>query len=239
MKRWLAFIVTFLLGTFGLRAEQAPRGELLELHSCQVYIGGCIASAEATQDGRYLLRVWSFSTGAHNGVALDGVQAGLLETGAQNLADNKALPSAAVVYLPQSATPAQSAALLDWLKTSNPELSNIRIQTRVLPMHFDRADDGVVTFTAGNSLRVQVRPFQSCGLASCGEALWYTPRSPLSSYTVEVTNESVVREPLLALTWIDHGKNNVFHGRFGEPRAQTPFTLPAMACVAADQHAHE
>jgi hypothetical protein len=238
MKRWLAFIVTFLLGAFSLRAEQTPHGELLELHSCQVYIGGCIASAEATQDGRYLLRVWNFSTGAHDGVALDGTQVGLLETGAQNLADTKAQPSAAVVYLPQSATPAQSAALLDWLKTSNPELSSIRIRTRVLPMHFVR-EDGVVTFTAGDSLRVQVRPFQSCGLASCGEALWYTPRSLLSSYTVEVTNELVVREPLLVLTWIDHGKNNVFHGRFGEPRAQTPFNSPAMACVAADLHAHE
>ena len=238
MKRWLAFTLSFLLGALGLRAEQIPHGELLELHSCQIYIGGCIASAEATQDGRYLLRVWDFSTGTHNGVAIDGHQVGLLETGAQNLADNKAQPSAAVVYLPQSATPAQSAALLDWLKTGNPELSSIRVQTRVLPMHFVR-EDGVVTFTAGNSVRVQVQSFQSCGLTSCGEALWYTPRSLLSSYTVEVTNESVVREPLLALTWIDYGKNNIFHGRFGEPRTEPAFKLPVMACVAADQHAHE
>jgi hypothetical protein len=238
MKRWLAFIVRFLLGAFGLRAEQTPRGELLELHSCQVYIGGCIASSEATQEGRYLLRVWDLSSGVHNGVPLDGVQVGLLETGAQNLADNKAQPSAAVVYLPQSVTPAQRTALLDWLKTSNPELSSIRTQTRVLPMHFVR-EDGVITFTAGDFVRVQVRPLESCGLASCGEALWYTPRSPLSSYTVGVTSESIVREPLLALTWIDHGKNNVFEGRFGEPRSEPAFKLPIMACVAADQHAHE
>jgi hypothetical protein len=238
MKRWLVFTVSFLLGALGLRAEQTPRGELLELHSCQLYIGGCIASAEATQDGRYLLRVWSFSNGSHNGVALDGLQVALLETGEENLADKNTQPSTSVVYLPQSATPAQSVALADWLRKTNPELSSVRMQTRVVPMQLIRTDD-IVTFTAGHSVRIQVQPFESCGLASCGESLWYTPRSPLSSYTVGVTSESIVREPLLALTWIDHGKNNVFEGRFGEPRTEPAFKLPVMACVAANQHAHE
>jgi hypothetical protein len=239
MKRWLAFTVSFLLGALGSRAEQTPRGELLELHSCQLYIGGCIASAEATQDGRYLLRVWSFSNGSHNGVALDGLQVALLETSEQNLADKNAQPSALVVYLPQSATPAQNGALVDWLRNANPELSSVRVQTRVVPMQLIHADD-TVTFTAGNSVRIQIRPIESCGLASCGEALWYMPRSPLSSYTVGVTSESIVHEPLLALTWIDHGKNNVFEGRFGEgTTAQATFISPALVCAVVHPATHE
>src|ERR1035437_8792559 len=88
MKLLVAFVsATLLLADAGLRAEEALRGDLLEIHSCQLYIGGCIASAEATQDGRYLLRVWSFSGGSHNGVPLAGLQVALLETGDQNLAD--------------------------------------------------------------------------------------------------------------------------------------------------------
>jgi hypothetical protein len=239
MKRWLAFTVSFLLGALGLRAEQSPHGELLELHSCQLYIGGCIASAEATQDGRYLLRVWSFSNGSHNGTALKGLQVALLETSEQNLADKNAQPSALVVYLPQSATPAQSVALVDWLRNANPELSSVRVQTRVVPMQLIRAGD-TVTFAAGDSVRIQIRPLESCGLASCGESLWYTPRSRLSSYTVGVTSESIVREQLLALTWIDHGKNNVFQGSFGEgTTAQAAFITPAMACAVVHPATHE
>ena len=238
MTRWLAVTVILLLSTIGARAEQTPRGELLELHSCQVYIGGCIASAEATQDGRYLLRVWNFSGGTQDRVNLNGLQVALLEISDQNLADKFSLAAAAVIYLPTSATSAQATALTDWVKQTNPELIQARIEKRCLPMQFTRAD-GVVTFHAGDSLRIQVQPLQACGLASCGEALWYTPRSSLSCYTVGVTSESVVHEPLLALTWIDHGKNNIFEGRFGEGRTEAAFNSPVMACVADNQHAHE
>jgi hypothetical protein len=117
-------------------------------------------------------------------------------------------------------------------------LSRTRFQTRIVPMQLAAAHNRL-SFTAGEFLRVNVQPFESCGLTSCGEALWYTPRSAVTSYTVGVTSQSLVREPLLALTWIDHGKNNVFQGRFGEARTETTFNPPTMACVAADPHAHE
>ena len=240
MKLLVAFIsATVLLAGAGLRAEQAPRGDLLELHSCQLYIGGCIASAEATQDGRYLLRVWSFSGGSHNGVALAGLHVALLETGDQNLADQDTLATASLAYLPESANTAQIAALVDWLKQINPELIHTRLQTRVVPMQLSGTRN-TATFAAGDSLRIEVHPFESCGLTSCGESLWYTPRSAVTSYTVGVTSKAIVREPLLALTWIDHGKNNVFQGRFGEgTTAQATFTSPALVCAVADHAAHE
>lgn len=240
MKLLVAFVsATLLLASPGLRAEEAPRGDLLEVHSCQLYIGGCIASAEATQDGRYLLRVWSFSGGSHNGVALAGLQVALLETGDQNLADKDTSANASLAYLPQSATTTQSAALVDWLKRTNPELARTRLQTRIVPMQFSRARN-TVTFTAGDFLHVDVCPFEPCGLTSCGESLWYTPRSAVASYTVGVTKKAIVREPLLALTWIDHDKNNVFQGRFSEgTTAQAAFTPPALVCAMTDHAAHD
>ena len=240
MKLFAAFIsATVLLAGTGSHAEETPLGDLLEVHSCQLYIGGCIASAEATQDGRYLLRVWSFSGGSHTGVPLAGLQVALLETGDENLADKDTPATASLAYLPQSATPAQTAALVDWLKKTNPELPRVRLQTRVVPMQLSGTRN-TVTFTAGDALRVDVCPFEPCGLTSCGESLWYTPRSAVTSYTVGVTSQTIVREPRLALTWIDHGKNNVFQGRFGEgTTAQATFTSPALMCAVADHAAHE
>ena len=240
MKRLVAFIIiVLLLGEVHSYATQMPRGELLELHSCQVYIGGCIASSEATQDGRYQLRVWKISDGSFRGVSLGGVEVAILEAGKDNLADQHAFPSSAVAYLADSATPAQNAAVVEWLKQTDPELSKVSIQKRVVPMNLSRSMDNTVTFTAGESIRFRVQPLESCGLTSCGESLWYTPRSRLASYTVGVTTESTVYEPLLQLTWIDHGKNNVFEGRFGYPEGKMIFNSPTMACVAAEQHGHE
>ena len=227
----------FLLAGACVQATDTPRGELLELHSCQLYIGGCIASAEATQDGRYLLRVWSFTGGSHRGTEMRGLQVALLQVADQNLAVTGTRPTESMVYLPQSATPAQSAIIIDWLKTINPELACRKVQTRTVPMEFTCVRNGV-SFSAGDFLQVETRPFAPCGLISCGESLWYTPRSAMTSYTVAVTSKVVVREPALALRWIDHGKTNVFQGRFGEG-TQATFAPPALVCAVADHPAHE
>ena len=110
---------------------------------------------------------------------------------------------------------------------------------RSVPMTFHRADGGV-TFTAGDVAQVEVVPFEACGLVSCGESLWYTPRATVTTYTVGVTRKSDVREPLLSLKWIDHGKNNVFLARFGEgAAARAAFTPPTLACAPTDHTLHE
>ncbi|HVV71875.1 MAG TPA: hypothetical protein VHI52_10310, partial [Verrucomicrobiae bacterium] len=46
-----------------LHAATVPRGTLIELHSCELYAGGCIVSSESTLGGRYMLRAWNFSGG--------------------------------------------------------------------------------------------------------------------------------------------------------------------------------
>src|ERR1019366_3909363 len=135
MKMLMASIaVAFFLTGASLRAEEIPHGDLFELHSCQLFIGGCIASSESPQDGRYLLRVWNFAGGSHAGIPLRGLQVALLETSDDNLAVHETKQNAARAYLPQSATPTQSEALLDWLKSTNPELARLKLPTRTVPM---------------------------------------------------------------------------------------------------------
>ena len=240
MKLLVALITMLLLPPGpGLRAADTPRGDLLELHSCQLYIGGCIASSEATQEGKCLLRVWNFTGGAHDGVNFTGLQVALLEVGNQNLAMRNAPATRSVIYLPKTATRAQSAALVDWLRSQIPGQTLADSPTRTVSMNFHRSA-GSAIFTAGDAVQVDVVPFEDCGLVSCGESLWYTPRSTVTTYTVGVTRKSVVREPLLSLKWIDHGKNNVFLARFGEgATAQAAFTPPTLACATTDHALHE
>src|ERR1700756_6035151 len=64
-----------------------PSGEFVELHSCDLYTGGCTASSESTLLGRQLFRVWSISQGTWENQDLAGLKVALLELGSANLAE--------------------------------------------------------------------------------------------------------------------------------------------------------
>ncbi len=203
-----------------LAAESAlaggpPRGNLIELHSCEVYAGGCIVSSEATLGGRQLLQVWDFTEGSFDGVDLRGLQAGVLEVSPENLAADGTRARHSVVYLPDTGTAAQRQALLHWLKSRDPQLAASTIQTRIVPLNL-RTTARTVTFTAGRFASVQVASLGNCENRLCGEDLWYEPSTTTSVYTVALNAGSQVNEPLLDLKWSDHGRRSVFLACFGE-----------------------
>ena len=206
------------LGSLALNctfAADEPRGTLMELHSCEVYAGGCVVSSEATLGGRYLLRAWNFSGGKFNGTELAGLQLVVLESGPDNLAAEKATTGQAVVYLPSGATKEQGDALKGWVKAALPKLSATSFQTRTVPIQFVREGANYV-LTAGDKIAAKIVPLGSCVFGSCGEELWYRPRSSTTVFTVAVNGASRVIEPSLKLKWTDGGKRSVFVGRFGD-----------------------
>ena len=211
-------------------AADQPRGNLLELHSCELYAGGCIVSSEATLGGRYMLRVWDFTSGTGCGSQFAGLQVALLQTASENIAAPDTDSSRAVVYLPNTATATQREALVTWLKSSQPELNVVQLRTRVVPMQFTKTDSGY-SFSAGDFLSVRTAPREACETGACGEALWYTPRTSTSVFTVAVDRSSKVNEPLLQLKWEDAGKRSVFLAKFGEPApAKNIFVSSAELC---------
>src|SRR5207253_3957082 len=95
-------------------AGDQPCGSVLELHSCELYAGGCVVSSEQPQDGRYMLRAWNFTGGAYAGTDLKGLRLVVVQSSSQNLAAPKTAADQAVVYLPENATARQRAGLLAW-----------------------------------------------------------------------------------------------------------------------------
>jgi len=214
----VAFLLAGLTGWLqnGAVATEPPRGTLLELHSCELYAGGCIVSSEETLDGRYMLQAWNFTSGTFAGIDLAGLKVALLQASAENLALSKAKPGQAVAYLPQSSTEAQREALLAWVKSQQPELANIQIRTVPLKLS---ARGSSYFLSAGTYLSVTTAPLESCDSGSCGESLWYSPRGANTVFSVAVNHSSMANEPLLKLEWKDAGKRSVFLARFGEPGA--------------------
>jgi hypothetical protein len=213
-------LALFLVGLSSVAISQvyagdAPRGSLLELHSCELFAGGCVVSSESPLGGRYMLRAWDFNGGKFAGTELNGLQVALLQTSADNLAAADGRAGESVAYLPKSATAKQREALSAWLKSTLPELKTAKLKTRVLPLKFGKTDQGY-TFSAGEAIAVKTASLDSCETGACGEALWYSPRAQTTVFTVAVDKSSRITEPGLQLKWNDAGKRSVFLGRFGD-----------------------
>src|SRR6266700_1964019 len=110
-KLMFAFVGMAFLTTKTLFAGDQPRGNLVELHSCELYAGGCVVSSEATLGGRYMLRAWNFTGGGFGGSDFSGLRLALLQTSSENLAADKTSADHSVVYLPPDATRGQRQAL--------------------------------------------------------------------------------------------------------------------------------
>lgn len=200
-------------------ASPAPRGTLIELHSCELYAGGCIVSSESTLGGRYMLRAWDFSEGEFAGADLRGLQVAVLQSANDNLAEQEAEPGKSVVYLPDTATAAQRTALLGWVKKMEPKLDSAGMKIRTTQLQFRKTRLGY-DFSAGPFASVSTAPLETCRTGACGEALWYSPRSTASVFTVAVDRVSLVSEPMLELKWRDAGRRTIFLARFGDNAGQ-------------------
>ena len=110
--RQLALLLTVFAFAVNLRAGDMPRGTLLELHSCELYAGGCVVSSQATLEGRYMLRAWSFNGGRYAGENLGNLGVAVLQSSSENLAAENTAAQHTVVYLPQDATSSQRSGLL-------------------------------------------------------------------------------------------------------------------------------
>jgi len=196
-------------------AADAPRGSVLELHSCEVFAGPCVISSESPQEGRYMARAWNFTGGSFNGTELKGLQVAILQSSPDNLAEANSKSGDAVVYLPQNATQTQRDALLAWLKSSQKDFHPSKLETRVVPLQFTKSEKGYA-FTAGKFLQVKTAPLTACEMGNCGEMLWYQPRAQTSLFTVVVNDGSKVSEPMLKLRWDATGSRDIFLARFGE-----------------------
>jgi hypothetical protein len=196
-------------------ADTQPAGKLIELHSCEVFAGGCVVSSEAPQESRYMLQVWDLTGGSWQGVDLTGLKAAVLESSSQNLADVGARPDSAVVYLTPDATGVQRGAIIAWLKSRDGKLAASSIQTRVTPISLTSSGTAVQV-KVGEFATLNTASLGECKDRSCGEDLWYAPAIKTSRFTVALNQESQVTEPLLQLKWNDSGRRSVFVAHFGE-----------------------
>jgi hypothetical protein len=192
-----------------------PQGDLIELHSCQLYTGGCTASSEATLGGRSLVRFWNIESGTHLGTNLGGIQVAVIQTADANLAFQDTLPTTTSVYFAPETSESTVEAVVAWLAQSDPTLSRSGIEIRRERLVFKRIRDSVL-LRVGSVAHLEATALANCETGACGQQLWYTPRSRVAAFKVIAYRKASVNAESLKLSWSDHGKPSVFLARFGE-----------------------
>src|SRR5258708_35600544 len=100
MKRLpLVLVALSPLLSVNIQGASQPRGTLLELHSCELYAGGCVVSSEEPMDGRHMLQAWNFTSGNFGGVDFTGLKLAGLQASFANLAAEKTSAGRVVGYL--------------------------------------------------------------------------------------------------------------------------------------------
>jgi hypothetical protein len=189
-----------------------PSGEFVELHSCDLYTGGCTASSESTLLGRQLFRIWSISQGRWANQDLAGLKVALLELGSANLAENEAKVEKAVFFVPKGLGLAQKEALLFWMTSQGITASS----TRVVEAEITYQRSGATVEAAvGDSIALSTTAIGTCSSGSCGQTVWYEPQAKHSSFEVVASRVSKIRDSGLNFVWIDHDRPNVFLASFG------------------------
>jgi hypothetical protein len=190
-----------------------PSGEFVELHSCDLYTGGCTASSESTLLGRQLFRVWSISQGTWENQDLAGLKIALLELGAVNLAEKGAFGEKAAVFVPKGLPAAQKEALLSWVTSQGISPASTRVVEAEIV--YQRSGRATANVAVGDSISLSTTAIGKCSSGACGQALWYEPQVKHSSFEVVASRVSKIRDSSMNFLWTDHDRPNVFLASFG------------------------
>lgn len=202
----------FLLVTAKACFAAEPSGEFVELHSCDLYTGGCTASSEATLLGRQRFCMWLINRGLWAGQDLAGAKLALLEVGSENLAEKGAVADRAEIFVPKGTTAERKKALVSWLATECP----LPASTSVIEADICYRRTGPkAELTVDDAVAVSTIPLGQCRTGACGQALWYEPTCRHSSFAVVSSRTSTIRDGRLHLAWTDHDRPNVFLATFG------------------------
>ena len=141
VKTSAVFFSFFVVSQLCSAAE--PFGEFVELHSCDLYTGGCTASAESTLLGRQVFRVWSIERGDVERPGFDTSKGRSSGDRARRISRKKARSlTQAEIFVPKGLPQAKREALLSWAAAQHP-------LPRATPS--DRSRDHLSTVRAGGS----------------------------------------------------------------------------------------
>jgi hypothetical protein len=203
---------------FAASDPKSVSGDYVEVRTAQVFAGGCIMGSEGEAAGREAILAWRVSRGSVNGVRLDGLAVVAAAAADNNLgtADLGGIPATvlkSVVFVDERASAAQRDALITMARSLAPKIVRSVVETRAVPIAFERSGDSVTVQAGDASLDVVTNVPHS---PNCGALKWFEPLAQTDSAEIGVTRSQEWTGTALGPRWkqVSDDKRSSFVGKF-------------------------
>jgi hypothetical protein len=200
----------------------APRisGDYLEVRSCDVFTGSCVANSEMGLSGREGMLVWSIKEGSWHGVPLDGLAVIAIIRTDDTLGDVRYQPrhGKAVLIVDAKADSRQEAALKDFARSMAGGLAAEVAMTKAAPIEVAMgkcATGSCATVKAGTLVEISTRCLAGKDHLCGNEENFYPPLTRVSDAFSAYTELAAYRGAGLNATWELAGKRSAYLGTFG------------------------
>jgi hypothetical protein len=215
-----ALALAAVLGSAAVSASDPAgvAGDYVEVRTAQVFAGGCIMGSEGEAAGREAILAWRVSRGAVNGVRLDGLAvvaaaSADLNLGTHELGGAPATVQRSVVLVDERATSQQREALVAMARSLAPAIVRNVVETRGVPIAFERSGDTVRVRAAEASIDVVTNVPHS---PNCGALKWFEPLARTIDAEIGLTRLQEWSGTALGPQWkqVSDEKRSSFVGKF-------------------------
>jgi len=208
----MSILATLLLAAVPSAVDSAPHGLYIEGRSATVFAGACHYGAEYGSRGREAVLGFSFDGGVHDGQSFEGLDLVCVVSADRNLGEAPA-ERRSTLYLPRSATPAQRAALVDWLRDNHADVVGSILAQRTLDVSVDRSEAGL-RITAGEFAQLEAAALPGDMCCTMPFKVWYEPLVPARERRVGTASSFRAADPVAQATFRITEENCVFYGAF-------------------------
>lgn len=224
MKTKVTLALTALAATLTLPAKQpAPviSGDYLEVRSCDIYTGACVANSEMGLTGKEGMLVWRVKHGAWNGASLDGLSVVAVVQTDATLGDVSLHPGAgrAVLIVDSRASRIQQEALVDFARAQAGKLIQCVAAVKTAPVEVKLgqcASGACATVKAGDLVEISTRCLGGNDHLCGNEENYYPPLTKVDGAFSAYTELAAFRGRDLNATWEMAGRRSAYLGTFAQ-----------------------
>ena len=220
MKLVLTVVAALVVSAGVLSANDKGRitGEYVEARTAEVFAGGCIMNSEAETLGRQAVMAWRITSGAFDGVTLDGLTVAAAVAGDRNLGmremggEEPTAVKAIIIVDPRATTPQRDALVRLVRELSNGLITHV-VRVDVAPVKFATSQKYVEVNVPDNSILLTVNKEMKHD-PSCGAMQWFKPFTKLADAALGIAEEHSFEGQGLNTKWSAPNKRSAFYGTF-------------------------
>ena len=220
MKRALTAVAALVVSAATLSADDKSRvtGEYVEARTAEVFAGGCIMNSEAETLGRQAILAWRITSGAFDGVSLEGLNVAAAVAGDRNLGmremggEEPTAVKAIIIVDPRATAPQRNALVKLVRELSNGLITDV-VRVDVAPVKFATSQNSVEVSVPDNSIQLTVNKEMTHD-PSCGAMQWFKPFTTLANAAMGVAEAHEYSGRGLGTQWSAPHTRSAFFGTF-------------------------